>query len=171
MSTRQILSVPVHDDLGTAIRRAAHKEKLTVAAWMRSRALDALQGPAPARGPFAASLGRIPRAWTAAEAGTLLDLRPGTIARKLRAGQLAGYLDWRTVYDPGRHRWLQRRRWMIPAPALFAYMDERVAYEWEHGRRPYTRRPADTPRPATPFADPSHARRTLRPCVVRRAPA
>lgn len=159
MSTRQILSVPVPDDLGAAIRRAAHEEKLTVAAWLRSRALDALHGPAPARGPRAASLGCVPRAWTLGEASALLDVSPHAIARELRAGRLAGYLNRRTVYDPGRHRWLQRRRWMIPGPALFAYMDERVAYQAEHGRRPYSRNGSGPPAPPGPLAESVTARR------------
>lgn len=144
--------MPVTAELGTAIRRAADKQKVTVAAWLRSRALDALHGPAPpAPGPLAASYGQLPRAWTLGEASAMFDLSPSAIARKLRTGQLAGYLEPRTVYDPGRHRWLQRRRWMIPGPALFAYMDERVAYQAEHGRRPYSRNGSEAPAPSTPL--------------------
>ncbi len=155
MSVRRVISVPVPNNLDAAIRRAADKEKLTVAEWMRRRALNALQGPEPpGPGPLAASFGRLPRAWTVGDAGMWLNLSPSTIVRKLRAGQLAGYHEQMSFYDHRRRRWLRRRWWMVPSSALFTYMDERLAYEVDHGRRPYTRRPADAPRPAAPLADP-----------------
>ncbi len=69
----------------------------------------------------------------------MLHLSPRAIARQLRAGQLAGYHEQRTFYDPASRRWLRRRWWMIPGPALFAFMDARADYEAEHQLRPYTR--------------------------------
>ena len=157
MSTRRVLSVPVSDDLGDAVRLAAIKEGVTVAAWARKRLLNAVRRPEPRapapRASLLSPLGLIPWAWSLAEAAALLAVSPSALRRKIHAGQLGGYRQSHIVYDPGRGRYLRRRRWKIPGPALLAWMEEQSAYAREHGRRPYTRRPADAPRHAAPLAD------------------
>ena len=150
MSARRILSVPVSDKLGDAVRLAASGDGATVAAWVRTRLLNALRRPEPRPPTLRASLlplGRIPRAWSVTEAASLLALSPSALRRKIHAGQLSGYQQSDIVYDPGRGRYLRRRRRMIPGPALFTWMEEQSAYAREHLRRPYTRRPAEL-RPA-----------------------
>ena len=156
MSARRILSVPVSEKLDHAVRLAASREGATVAAWVRTRLLNALRRPEPRAPTPRASLlplSLIPQAWDLADAASLLDLSPSTLRRKIHAGQIDGYRESRTIYDPGRRRWLRRTRWMIPNPALFAWMEEQGTYAQEHGRSWYTRRPADARRPAAPLAD------------------
>ena len=144
--------MPLSEDLDMAIRRAATIQGVTVSAWVRERLLDALR--APERPASAARLGfaRIPRAWTVREASALLDVSPDVISRQLRTGQLAGFIEQKSFYDPGRGRFLRRRWWKISGAALLAYMEARTAYWREHGLRPYKRRPRDL-QPTEPLAD------------------
>ena len=147
MSARRILSVPVSDELDRAVSLAAIKEGVTVAAWVRNRLLNALHRPkprVPAPRVSLLPLRLIPRAWRLTEAAALLRLSPSALLRKIHAGQIAGYRESRTIYDPRRQRWLRRTRWMIPGPALFAWLEEQGAYAREHRLRPYSRRVVGT---------------------------
>jgi len=153
VKARRILSVPVTDELHIAVRLAATKEGVTVAAWARQRLLNAVRRPEPhllsSRASLFSSLRLLPRVWTVTEAASLLALSRSTLLRQIRAGYIDGYREPRTVFDPGRQRWLRRIRWMIPGPALFAYLDERATYELKHGRRLYTPRANDQAMPAS----------------------
>ena len=155
MGARRIISVPVAEDLGDAIRAAAAKEAMTISAWVRERLIDALRAPRAAQATTATApwpLGAVPRAWTLGEVSALLDISPAMIARKLRAKQIAGYHEHRSFYDPGRGKFLRRTWWMIPGTAIYDYMNQCLLYEAEHGKRRYTRR-STTSGPAGSLVD------------------
>lgn len=151
--------MPVPEDLDTRVRLAARAQGVTVAAWVREQLLIAVRHPAAPLPPLSKDderriwqLRELPMFYTTANASCLLDLSLHATRRALRAGDLVGHLAHRTVFDPGRRRWLRRTWWRIPADALWAYIARCTEYQWGHGRRPYTRRVADPATPMTPRA-------------------
>ena len=74
MSVRRILSVPVSDELGNAVRLAAQGQGVTVSAWVRDRLLTALRHPAAPGPPLSKAderkiwrLMSLPQLYTAAQ--------------------------------------------------------------------------------------------------------
>lgn len=154
MRPRRIIAAPVPEDLDTRIRLAARAKGVTVAAWVREQLLTAVRHPAAEPAPLSkdgeraiARLMHLPQLFTAADVGAFLGLSPHAIRRALRTGELVGDFAQRTVWDPGRRRWLRRRWWRVTSDEVWAYVARRNQYRSGHGLRPYTRRPADAPGP------------------------
>jgi len=126
VSARRFPSVPVGKELDDAVRLAAKSEGLTISAWVRQTFVDATTAHARAGSSATprkmeraiADLKAIPRACTLGEASAMLDLSRRAIAGKLRTGQIAGYHERRSFYDPGRGKFLRRTWWTIPWPNL-----------------------------------------------------